>query len=618
MLKKVTKNDSTFYPFTVAACGQGAVFIYGIKTAAKTSIFLYQSANGSDFSDKHELHVVSETGKKESLINCGAISFFARAGEYYLTYWRTVRGKRQSIIARSDDMVSFKALGESSEFPDVPVAIISNNKHNHKHNFLAYYGNKSVYVAASSNLIQWHNSGLLLSPRKDYFDDGTLHVIGTLMVEKGILVLYEARNKKHADYDVKIGAALFSLDKPYIPLWRSDEPIWEETKEKKNYPAQFLGSIIIGNSLHIYWSSFGNEMFSKTIDLASSGLVHVKEARQLKRHHANPILEPKAINKWEQDATFNPAALHLDGKIHLLYRAIGENGVSVFGYASSTDGFTIDERSEQPVFALTKTCEVIEKKVSFSSPYVSGGSWVGCEDPRITHVGKRIYMTYVMFDGSNPPGVALTSISVSDFLSKVWKWKKPKLISKTGEIQKNWMVFPEKINGKYAILHSITPNILIEYVDNLDSDKIIIESMKKPGTDEHRWDNIVRGAGAPPLMTKYGWLVLYHAMDKRDPDKYKVGAMILDYNDPTKILHRCKYPILEPSVGYENNGAKSGVVYVCGAVIKDNTLFVYYGGADSVVCVATENLDEFLEAMTKHVQCVVSQPSFINKISKSV
>ena len=186
-------------------------------------------------------------------------------------------------------------------------------------------------------------------------------------------------------------------------------------------------------------------------------------------------------------------------------------------------------------------------------------------------------------------------------------------ISKPGQIQKNWMVFPEKINGKYAVLHSITPKISIEYVDSLQDDKLIIDSMKMPGTDEHRWDNIVRGAGAPPLKTKHGWLVLYHAMDKRDPNKYKVGAMLLDHNDPTKILHRCKHPILEPVAHYENNGAKAGVVYVCGAVIKDDILLVYYGGADSVVCVASENLDEFLEDLTKHV---AQEESLLNKLKK--
>lgn len=107
----------------------------------------------------------------------------------------------------------------------------------------------------------------------------------------------------------------------------------------------------------------------------------------------------------------------------------------------------------------------------------------------------------------------------------------------------------------------------------------------------------MRGAGAPPMKTKYGWLVLYHAMDRRDPDRYKVGAMILDLNDPTKVLYRTSRPILEPVESYENQGFKSGVVYACGAVVKDGELLVYYGGADSVACVAKTNLNKFLEGI---------------------
>jgi predicted GH43/DUF377 family glycosyl hydrolase len=83
-------------------------------------------------------------------------------------------------------------------------------------------------------------------------------------------------------------------------------------------------------------------------------------------------------------------------------------------------------------------------------------------------------------------------------------------------------------------------------------------------------------------------------MDLRDPNRYKLGAMILDAADPTKVLYRSRTPILEPDFNYENQGFKSGVVYSCGAVVNEGELYVYYGGADSVVCVAMANLDTFL------------------------
>ena len=184
------------------------------------------------------------------------------------------------------------------------------------------------------------------------------------------------------------------------------------------------------------------------------------------------------------------------------------------------------------------------------------------------------------------------------------KWVKDekrliKLLYRTGIIDKY-----TSIDSLYWDYSGKFPRIIYtknDYLDNINDKNIVIESRKLSGIDELRWDNMVRGAGAPPIKTKHGWLVFYHAMDKRDPDKYKVGAMILDYNDPTKILYRSKHPILEPIAHYENNGAKSGVVYVCGAVIKDDTLFVYYGGSDSVVCVATINVDEFLGDLTREI-----------------
>ena len=88
--------------------------------------------------------------------------------------------------------------------------------------------------------------------------------------------------------------------------------------------------------------------------------------------------------------------------------------------------------------------------------------------------------------------------------------------------------------------------------------------------------------------------------------------MILDLKDPTKILYRAKQPVLEPSLPYENNGFKSGIVYSCGAVVIDDTLFVYYGGADTVVCVATANLEEFIEPLTQKLR----KTSFIKKLKK--
>ncbi|MDO8469901.1 MAG: glycosidase [bacterium] len=341
-------------------------------------------------------------------------------------------------------------------------------------------------------------------------------------------------------------------------------------------------------------SATTNVRLGKKIRRGAKELVHPSV---LVRPEQNPIISPRSENGWEAWQTFNPGVILLDGKIHFLYRAIGKDGVSRLGYAVSHDGFTIDERLAYPVY---------EHKTGGRTfgiySFFSGGSWGGSEDPRLVRVDGEdvLYMAYTACD--NGLRVGLTSIKVDDFINKKWKWTPPVLISPPGEVHKNWLIFPEKINGKYAILHSIKPNIQIEYVDGLEfADNDYINSFHGGEPRKGCWDKWLRGAGAPPLKTRDGWLLFYHAMDN-DWSKYKVGAMLLDLTDPTKILRRSKEPVLEPKESYENSGYKPGVVYVSGAVVKDGNLMVYYGGADNYVCVAYANLDEFLEALKKEVK----------------
>ncbi|OIO19388.1 MAG: hypothetical protein AUJ23_02130 [Candidatus Magasanikbacteria bacterium CG1_02_32_51] len=285
----------------------------------------------------------------------------------------------------------------------------------------------------------------------------------------------------------------------------------------------------------------------------------------------------------------------------MIYRAIGDNDESVLGYAISHDGIHIHRRSSIPAFFQKK-----EERKSIANcqvTYSSGGGWSGgCEDPRLTLLENDVHLIYTAFDGWGSIRIALSSIGLEKFLNEEWDWSKPVFISPPDQINKNWLLFPEKIKGKLAILHSISPNILIDYVDSLDQfdgSNFIQSHHNKGKRDSKVWDNWIRGAGPPPIKTKYGWLLFYHAMDQRDPNRYKLGVMILDLKDPTKVLYRSQKPILEPDEIYENQGFKWGVIYSCGAVIMGKTLFVYYGGADRVVCVAATNLDKFLKQLIK-------------------
>ncbi len=344
-----------------------------------------------------------------------------------------------------------------------------------------------------------------------------------------------------------------------------------------------------------------------------------KLTKDLKKSDLNPIIEPREENNWESWQTFNPAAIYLDQEVHFLYRAIGEGGVSVLGYASSKDGIKIKERPSSLAYALRDDILIESEKNSdqFYKNYCSGGSSNGCEDPRIVEIDGTLYMTHTSFCNWSFVRVTLVSINKQDFLQKQWsKWNKSVFISPFGEVHKNWVIFPEKINGKFAILHSISPDILVDYFDSLDFDgKTFIKSCYCPKELKDGWESCYRGAGAPPIKTKHGWLLFYHATDKKDFSKYKIGVMLLDLKDPSKIICRAKEPVLEPDCFYENNGFKPGIVYSCGAVVIKNELFVYYGGADSVVCVATADLENFVETLIKEQTPKIKTKSKIKKRS---
>ncbi len=334
------------------------------------------------------------------------------------------------------------------------------------------------------------------------------------------------------------------------------------------------------------------------------------------RSPANPLLEPGA-HPWTAEAVFNPAAIVLGGRTHLVYRAIGSDGISRLGYASSADGITFDDRLPHPVFVThNPRAGFVGARMYAPMMFPSGGSWGGCEDPRMVEIDGIVYLTYNAFDSWDCMRIALTSIRTEDFTTKRWWWRRPQLISRHGERHKNWTIFPEKIRGKFAVLHSIAPQVEVAYVQSLNDVGLrtpFIKSWVGARSDlplrEGVWDSRIRSAGPPPLKTEHGWLVFYHANDVHEPERYKLGALLLDLDDPTKILYRSINPVLEPDAWYENAG-KPGIIYACGAVVRDGTLFVYYGGADKVVCVATARLDDFLRSLMSGEHAVLAtQPT---------
>ncbi len=468
--------------------------------------------------------------------------------------------------------------------------------------YVVYLGTPTITCAYTKDFISWQFSrALLIEPRSSFFDKSHLRIIGTWRSETHIVLLYESTYHTHSENTIAIGAAFAALDNPSKIVWRSEVPFWEAESEEL---WQSIGSVFEGKNIHIYFAAESGEVRTVTLPniFIPSKKVH-KRPSILSRHHGNPIIEPRTDRFWEMKATFNPAAIYADKKVHLLYRAIGGDDISVLGYASSKDGFSIEERLDDPIFTPSKTRKTEPAPLyPMTLPtYCSGGGTEGgSEDPRLTLLDNHVYLMYTAFDGWGSIRIALSSITLDHFLKKDWCWKEPMYLSPKGEIHKNWVLFPEKIDGKFAILHSISPKIAIEYVDDLsefEAEDRVINSRYDRVSRTGSWDSSIRGSAAPPIRTDLGWLLLYHAMDHRDPNRYKLGAMILHADDPTKILYRSKKPILEPDAHYENGGWKSGVVYSCGAIVKDGELYVYYGGSDHVSCVATARLDAFLKQL---------------------
>ncbi|MFA6297191.1 MAG: hypothetical protein WC629_01375, partial [Candidatus Paceibacterota bacterium] len=431
------------------------------------------------------------------------------------------------------------------------------------------------------------------------FDNEQLYLIGGEATDHGNLLFYDASYYDEKDICLQSGVALIDPNTQHV-IWRSDVPISQmviETTKKTLFSP--LGGTIKNGTIFLYYkvgdeiivSSFPSPF--KDITIYHPPQYHVP---LLKKHHKNPILSPHTKNEWESEAVFNPAAIYEDGKVHLLYRALGPRGISVLGYASSKDGLHIDERHPEPAYYPRERFEGanVAGPSSFAELYTSGGGWGGCEDPKLTCIGKKIYLTYVAFNGWSQPRLAISWIKKEDFLKKEWKWSQPQLMSRPGVVDKSGCILPEKINGKYVVFHRVFPDILIDFVDDLKFGVgKWLKGEFKISPRPLMWDSRKLSVGAPPIKTKDGWLVIYHAVDDRDDSKYKIGAMLLDLKDPTKVLHRTNAPILVPDMHYENEG-KSGVAYPCGAVIIGDELHVYYGGGDKVVCVASTPVEKLI------------------------
>lgn len=281
---------------------------------------------------------------------------------------------------------------------------------------------------------------------------------------------------------------------------------------------------------------------------------------KLVRHPANPLMYPNPLHRWEAMNVFNCAVNIHNGLFHMHYRAQGVDFISHIGYAVSSDGLNWN-RLENPVI----------------SPHMAREDYRGVEDPRVTPLDGKFYMTYTVY-GANDyyPMIARSENLIT------WEDIGPLERQKN----KDHVLFPEKIGGRYAILHRRPSSIWLGFSDDLKTwtDHSIIMSPR----EDNDWDSKSIGANGVPIKTEHGWLLFYHGYD--DNHIYRHSVALLDLDDPRKVIHRPKSFIMEPEETWEIKGDVSNVVFSCTNLVVDDDVYFYYAGADRLIGLATAPL----------------------------
>ncbi len=587
-------EDNAFKTLGVASFDEKIFVFYNPAQNKSPSFRMDYSTDGKIFKKYSDECTIEGLNSSELILGTSSFNSTKTGDVYRLLYLSEEAGHKYLNMATSTDFCQWK--GSKRLFP-ITEAAISVPFLKHKDQSVIFFGGTSLNVGLSEDNERWNIKKIDLPISKSHCQVGSVKEI-----REGIVMTYfrEEEHEGHNHFSIWI-VNLDPLD-PTQVKWKADKAYWQAPQEWTGKPIKPVGIIEYGGTYYSYWELEQKGVFCvvhTAVDeyiTSGSPLPHATLIRFLN----NPIITP-SDNLWESKQVFNAAAVYHGEKVHLLYRAIGEHDTSVLGYATSSNGIDVDGRFPTPAYVPKEEFEHPNYNIPIkASPFVSGGGgYGGIEDPRITKIDDRFYLTYIAYNGKSEPRVALTYISIKDFENQKWEnWAKSVLISPPGVVDKNACILSEKIGGKYVIFHRVYPDILIDFVDDLDFDgkSAWLSGEYKIHPRPDFWDSKKVGIGPPPIRTKDGWLAIYQAVGF-DHGVYKIGAMLLDLKDPTKVLYRSSRPILEPAVHYENSGFKPGVVYPCGAVVIDEQLIVYYGASDTYIAAASADVNEFLDAL---------------------
>lgn len=295
-----------------------------------------------------------------------------------------------------------------------------------------------------------------------------------------------------------------------------------------------------------------------------------------RRYSNNPILTAEDM-PVRSAAVLNPGATQQDGQVVLLLRVEDTTGLSNIHVARSDDGMTNWQIDPAPI---------LERGL----PDMHYENW-GCEDARVVWIEecRKWYITYTAY---SPAGAAVGLASSDDLKTA------RRVCLAFSPSNKDATLFPEKIQGRFAALHRPDAGGGIENIWIAFSEDLVYWGEPHcvlPEGDGPSWDGEKVGMGPPPIRTDRGWLALYHGVKIYGGMRiYRVGLALLDLDEPHRVLARAKHSIFKPTESYETTGLLPNVVFPSGLIQRDGEVWMYYGAADTCVCLARAKLQDVL------------------------